>query len=266
MHSLNIVGVFPGGVAGSAHEADNLSGADKVSLLQSRCIRRVLAQMGVVVIPFFVQRTDAHAPAAVLVPAQRLHRPRLHGDNGRAKTAHEVVAQMLAAEAVASAHAEVVAMAVPIARRNGGKGLDAVGRLPAPVGLLDGIVSHKTAQYRPIGLLVILKILVLLPQKLLGRLVFGQLRRSLLHRLHGKFSAAAAGSRQGQNVNPGKGFLLPLSADVDGQRRLHGLIAHIKIHPFNIVLLGKALPRTQDQQQNTAKQLSFHQIHLQGSM
>ena len=78
----------------------------------------VLLQVGIVIIPLGVKGTDADAPATITIPAHRFHHAALHRHDWRTQTTHQVVAQMLALEAKGAADAEIIAMAVAVARRH----------------------------------------------------------------------------------------------------------------------------------------------------
>ena len=97
--------------------------------------------MSVIIVALTVEGTNADPPAAVAVPAHGLHRAALHRHNGGAQTAHQVVAQVLSAKSKGTGHAEIIAVAVAIACRNGRKGFQTVGGQPLPV-LFDGVAAH----------------------------------------------------------------------------------------------------------------------------
>ncbi len=82
MDGLNVVDVFLFAVSGVPHVADHIPGSDHAPLFQVKGIGEVLAQVGVIIVPFAVKAADADAPAAVLVPAQGFHIAGLDGDDG----------------------------------------------------------------------------------------------------------------------------------------------------------------------------------------
>ena len=73
MYCLNIVDVLLRAVSGMSHVADHIPRRHDTALFQSFRVGIILPQMCVVVIPLMVKAADADAPAAVLIPAERLH-------------------------------------------------------------------------------------------------------------------------------------------------------------------------------------------------
>ena len=228
---LDIIGVRGGGVAGAAHEADDVPGLDQVAFFQALREGSALLQVGIIIVAPGVRRTDAHPPAAVLIPAQGLYDAALHGDNGGSQTAHQVVAQVLAPEAVAAAHAEIVAMAVSVSGGNGGEGLQAVSGPPFAVDL-DGVAAQQPAQQSIVGGVIIGKQLFTDAGKLRRGLIAFQVCRRFFHRGQGTFSPGAAGGH-GQNVDPAQVRLLLKGGDVLVHGIAQGSFAHGKIHPFD---------------------------------
>ena len=228
---LDVVDVLGVGVAGAAHEADDLPGLHPVALLQPRGVGCILPQMRIVIIPFPVVGADANPPAAVLVPAQGLHGARLHGDDGRAEAAHHVVTQMAAAEAVAPGGPEIVAVGVPVAGGDGREGFDSPGRLPFAVDL-HRVVARETAEYRCVGLEVILIVTVVAAQDLLRRFPGRQAAAGRRHVGRLRISAALRGC-QGQNLNPGLGIVLLPGLLLQAEGPLHGLAGEVKVDPLD---------------------------------
>ena len=242
MDGFDVVDVFLMGVARSAHEADDVAGADMLALGKTRRIGIVLSQVGIVIIAQTVVRSDSDTPAAVLVPTQRFHGAAFHGDDGRAQRAEQIVAQMPPGKPVGAAAAEIVVVRVAVAGGNGGEGLQAVGRDPFlfsgfPVGDLNGVVAYQPAQCGMVGFLIIGKVFELLSQKFRGGAVALQLLRGAVDCLYADVFSAAASCGQRQNINPRKGRFFPLRSDVDLQRPLQGRVADVKIHPADEILL-----------------------------
>ena len=152
-----------------------------------------------------------------MIPAQSLYHAAFHGDNGGPQVAHQVVAQVLAPEAVAAAHAEVVAVAVSVPGSNGGEGFQSVGGPPFAVDL-DGVAAQQSAQQGIVGGVIIGKQLFADAGKLCGGLAAFQVRCRLFHRGQGTFSTGAAGGH-GQNVDPVQMELLLKGGDV----LIHGI-------------------------------------------
>ena len=123
MHRLDVVDIFPVGIAGSAHKADDVPRLHGIPLGKPRGEGRILLQMGVIIVAAAVKAADAHPPAAVSVPAHGLHHAALHRHDRRSQGAHQVVAQVLPPESKRTRHAEIVTVTVAVPRRNGGKRL-----------------------------------------------------------------------------------------------------------------------------------------------
>ena len=121
MHRLDVVDIFPVGIAGSAHEADDVPRLHGVPLGKPRGKGRILLKVGVIIVAAAVKAADAHPPAAVPVPAHCLHHAALHRHDRRSQRAHQVVAQVLPPESEGTRHAEIVAVAVAVSRGNGGE-------------------------------------------------------------------------------------------------------------------------------------------------
>ena len=215
-------------------------------------------QMGIIIVTPVVVGADAHPPAAVLVPAQGLHPARLHRHNGGPQGTHQVIAQMLAGKAVASAHPKIIAVAVAVPRRHRGKGLQPILRLPHlfPVFLHQyGVVPHQAPQGGGVGFQIIVVVFAQLPQQLLGTAAREKIPVGQLHGRPRHPSPGAAGS-QCQKGNPAYGHILLLRADVQRQSLIQRLIAHMKIHPLDVVRRpGSRQHQRQNQQQN---QNPFH--------
>lgn len=80
---VDVIGVFFGAISSVPHVANDVSGSDHASFFKIQGVREVLAQMGIVIIAFAVKAADTDAPAAVLIPAKRLHIARFNCDYGR---------------------------------------------------------------------------------------------------------------------------------------------------------------------------------------
>lgn len=107
VHRLDIVHILLVAVSSMSHVADYIACSDIVTLLETFCVGSVLTKMRIVIIPLFVETADTDAPAAVTVPAERLHIARLHCYDGRADQPHHVVPEMLPLVAKIPAHAKV---------------------------------------------------------------------------------------------------------------------------------------------------------------
>src|SRR5690606_3849215 len=95
--------------------------------------------MGVVVITLAVAAAYPYPPSAVLVPAERFHRPAFHRDNRGAHRAHHVVAEVPALEAVRPAGPEIVVVVVVKTFRNRRERFYPVSSLP-PFAALGALV------------------------------------------------------------------------------------------------------------------------------
>ena len=84
MYRLDIIDIFFRAVTGVSHIADHVPRRDHAAFLKSFRIRVILAQVGIIIVSAAVEAADADAPAAVLVPAERLHDAGFDGDNRRA--------------------------------------------------------------------------------------------------------------------------------------------------------------------------------------
>ena len=185
---------------------------------------------------------DADAPAAVAVPAQRLHRSALDGNDRRAETAQQIVSEMAALEAEGAAAAEIAVMRVPVALRDRAERLDAIDRLPAffarfRVRRLHGIAAHKAAKRGLICLSVIVKIAVLRAEQLLRRDALRQLRRRFFRVLRGKALSAGAHRPERQNVQPRDRDLLFAQPLFERNGALHGLRRQVEVHPADKIAL-----------------------------
>ena len=89
---VDVIRVFRGAVAGAPEIADDIPGGDDAAFLQLALIGVILAQMGIIVVPFFVKAADAEPPSAVLIPADGFHIAGFDGDDGRARLPHHVMA------------------------------------------------------------------------------------------------------------------------------------------------------------------------------
>ena len=249
VHRLDIIHVFPVGVAGSAHKAQQVSRLDNVPLPQVRGKGRVLFQMGIIIVAAAVKGADANSPAPVPVPAHGLHQAALHRHHRRSQSAHQVISQMLAPKAEGTSRSEIVIVTVAIACGNGRKGLQAVGGNPLSV-LFDGIAAHQTAQNPFVGPVVIVIVAIIASQQFLRGLVPLQIGNRLFHRRQAAFSPGAA-SRQSQAVDPGNVLFLLRRQNVLAQGVFQGFIGHVKIHPAD------GLPRRRNRhgknQQNRRK-------------
>ena len=134
-------------VAGLPQVADDIARAHGLSLGQPLGEGVIPAQMGVIIIAPAVGRADADAPAAVLVPAERLDCAALDGNHGRADAAHQVMSQVPAFEAVGARRAEIIKVIVPIPLGKRGIGGQAVFDRPAVVLALLQMPADKTAQH-----------------------------------------------------------------------------------------------------------------------
>ena len=185
--------------------------------------------MGIIIVALGVEGTDADAPAAIAVPAHGLHHAPFHGYDGGSLTTHQVVAQVFAPEAEGPGHAEIIAVAVAVTRRDGRKGLQAIR--PHPLSLLfDGVTADQPAQSGGIGFMVVIIVFIEVPQQFLRRFIFLQIRSRLPDRGKAALSPGAAG-RQCQRVNPGDMLFLPRCQNILIQSVLHGFVGNVKIHP-----------------------------------
>ena len=112
MRHLDIVYILLRAVAGVSHVPYDISRRDSASLRKPLRIRIVLPEMRIVIIPSAVEAADADAPAAVLVPAQRLDSAGLDSRDRCSHESHHVVAEVLSLVAVATADTEVIVMTV----------------------------------------------------------------------------------------------------------------------------------------------------------
>ena len=92
MHRLDVVDIFPVGIAGSAHEADDIPRLHGVPLGKPRGKGRILLKVGVIIVAAAVKAADSHPPAAVPVPAHGLYHAAFHRHDGRSQSAHQIVA------------------------------------------------------------------------------------------------------------------------------------------------------------------------------
>lgn len=83
VNGFNIVHIFRLAVAGMAHVADHITGSDHAALFKIQSIRKILPQMGIVIIALAVKTADANTPASVLIPAQGFHIAGFDSDDGR---------------------------------------------------------------------------------------------------------------------------------------------------------------------------------------
>ena len=152
---------------------------------------------------------------------------------------------MLPTESKGTGHAEIVAVAVAVPRRDWRERFQAIGRHPLPV-LFDGVAAHKTAQSGRVRPVVVVIIFVQVAQQLFRLFVLFQISNCLLHRSKSALPPGAAG-RQRQYVNPRNVLFLFKGRDVLIQRVLHGLIGHVKIHPSDALRLNRQHQHGQDQ-------------------
>ena len=200
MNGLNVVHVLLIGVAGAAHEADEISRLHHIPLCQPRSEGCVLLQMSIIIVSFTIKGANSNPPTAIAVPAHGLYHAPLHRHNGGAQGAHHIMAQVLALKAEGAADPEVIAMPVAIPGGNGRKSLQAIACHPDPV-LFDGVAAHQSPQSGGVSLVIVVVVLVEASQQFLGRLVPRQILGRLLHCGQAAFSARPAG-RQGQHINP----------------------------------------------------------------
>lgn len=73
VNRLDIVDVFLRAVPGMPHVTDHIARRYHAAFLEVFCVWIVLAQMRVIIIPPAIEASDTNAPAAVLIPAKRLH-------------------------------------------------------------------------------------------------------------------------------------------------------------------------------------------------
>ena len=191
---FNVVGVFPVGISGAPHETDQVTGIDCVSHCQTGSKGCVLLQVGIVIVPPPVKGANAYPPAAVAVPPHGFHDTALHRGDGRSESTHQVIAQVLPAEAEGAAHTKVVAVAVAVSCRNGGEGFQPVAGNVCTV-LPDGVTAHKPAQHGTVGFPIVVVVFGKSAQKLLGSLVGAQVGSCLPDRRKPAFSAGAAGGK-----------------------------------------------------------------------
>ena len=123
VRGFKIIGVFGGAVAGPAEISDDIARLYHRPDLEGFIIGEIFAEMGVIIVAFFIKAADSDPPAAVLIPAQRLDRAALHRDDRGADRAHHVVAQVLALKSIGPAVAEIVALAVGVAFGDRGESL-----------------------------------------------------------------------------------------------------------------------------------------------
>ena len=86
---------------------------------------------------------------------------------------------MLSPESKGTGHAEIVAVAVAVPRRDWRERFQAVGRHPLPV-LFDGVAAHKTAQSGRVRPVVVVIIFVQAAQQLFRLFVLFQIGNCLL--------------------------------------------------------------------------------------
>ena len=68
--------------------------------------------MCIIVVSFPVKAADADAPAAVLVPAERLDAPGFHSNHRRSRLPHHIMPEMPSPVTVAAGDTEIVIVAV----------------------------------------------------------------------------------------------------------------------------------------------------------
>ena len=140
----DVVGILRGAVSGPAEIPDHISGCHDTALFQIRLIWVILTQMGVIVIPLFIEAPDPDPPSAVLVPSQRFHIPGLHRDHRCSHLTHHVVAQMFSLKPVGTGRAEIIEITVRKIFGDRRERLQAILREPYLIasGLLLEIPNH----------------------------------------------------------------------------------------------------------------------------
>ncbi len=73
VHHFDVIDIFRIAVARMPHITDHIPGRHHTAFLQSLIVRKILAQMGIIVIPFPVKAADADPPSAIPVPSQRFY-------------------------------------------------------------------------------------------------------------------------------------------------------------------------------------------------
>ena len=152
---------------------------------------------------------------------------------------------MLPPESKGTGHAEIVAVAVAVPRRDWRERFQAIGCHPLPV-LFDGVAAHKAAQSSRVRPVVVVIIFVQVAQQLFRGFILFQIGNRLFYRSKSALPPGAAG-RQRQYVDPGDVLFLLEGRNVLFQRIFHGLAGHVKIHPFDALRPNRQHQHGQDQ-------------------
>ena len=97
---INIICIFRSAVTGPSKISNDISGGDDAAFFKVCLIWVILAQMGIIIISFFIKASDSQTPASVLVPADGLHIAGFDRHNRSPCLSHHVMAQMLSAVSI----------------------------------------------------------------------------------------------------------------------------------------------------------------------
>ena len=154
---IDIVSVFAGAVAGHAEVSDDLARGHDLSFVHV-VVGMILAQVCIVIVPLAVEAADPDAPAAVLVPADRLDIAGFYSDDRRSDGAHHIMSEMMPAIAVAAGGTEIVEVAVIVAAGDRRERLQPVFFLvpiPSVYIFIHRVGAEKSVQNRAVSFFVI---------------------------------------------------------------------------------------------------------------
>ena len=112
MVRIDVIDIFRGTVSRPSQISDYVSRLYNRSFFQIFRIGDILPQVGVIVIPFSVKASDTDAPAAVLIPAQRLHVSGFDCNDRRPYLSQQIMPQVVPAVSIASGCAEIIIILV----------------------------------------------------------------------------------------------------------------------------------------------------------
>ena len=171
--------------------------------------------------------TDKVQPGSIVL----FHNAALHRHNGRALCAHHIVTQVLASKAEAAAVAEIIAVAVAIAGRNGRKRLQPIGSNP-PAILFNAVTAKKAPQNGAVGLVIVVIIFIKIAQQFFRGIISQQVACRFLHSGKSAFSAGAAACQR-QGIHPADVLFLVKGLDIHIHCIFEGFIRNLKIHPLD---------------------------------